>query len=125
MAPEREKIRPFLLRRLRVNPVGWATLGVLDEGAEAEARKSLAAAPAGVVLLGEGWSLSIPELTTAIEKVRAAAGAEARIAVVVGKPSKDGGLQAPGDEDFRQWEAAVDDLRDPMVEVVRYEEIEA
>ena len=37
MDPDHERLRPFLLRRVRVNPVGWATLGVLDEGAEEKA----------------------------------------------------------------------------------------
>ena len=75
--------------------------------------------------MGEGWSLSVPELTAAVQKVRAAAGPEARIVVVVGNPGPGGALQAPGDDEFKQWEAAVDGLRDPMLEVISYEEVSA
>lgn len=125
MELEHERLRPFLLRRLRVNPVGWATIGVLDDGAEEEAARALAEAPAGVVLLAEGWSLSIPELTAALQKVRTAAGAEARVVIVVGNPGQDGGLRAPTDEERKQWEAAVDAIGDPMVEVMSYEEVSA
>jgi len=125
MEPDHERLRPFLLRRVRVNPVGWATLGVLDEGKQEKAAQALAEAPAGVVLLAEGWSLSVPELTAALDKVRVAAGMEARVVVVVGNPGADGGMQSPSDEEQKQWEAAVDAIGDPMVEVIGYEEVSA
>ena len=121
--PDRETLRPFLLRSLRVNPTAWETLGVLDAGREESARRALAAAPAGVVLVAEAWALSPRELAAAVARVRAAAGADARIVVLAGNPGPGGRLLPPTPDERLQWGRAVDALGDPALELACYQEV--
>ena len=80
--PDREVLRPFLLRQLRMNPTGWESLGVLDAGREDAARRALARAPAGIVLFAEGWSLAPRQMENALREVMSRAG-ERRVVVLV------------------------------------------
>ena len=67
--PDRDALRPFLLNRLRMNPTGWESLGVLDRGREVSAKEALDRAPAGIVLLCEGWALSPRQMDHALGEV--------------------------------------------------------
>jgi hypothetical protein len=121
--PDREALRPFFLRRLRVNPVAWEALGVLEADREERARKALAEAPAGVVLLAEAWDLSVPALKSAVGSIRAATGPEARVIVVIGNVDENRAMGPPKPGEREQWERAVDALGDPALEIVSYEEV--
>jgi hypothetical protein len=115
LAPD--ALRPFLLRRLRVNPAAWESVAVLDPGAELLAARALAEAPAGVVLVAEGWALSPPRMRAIHRQVRAAAGPDRDIKVVVVNCDTDGLPTAPTPAELREWEIFVDSLRDPRTEV--------
>ena len=114
---KQETLRPFLLRRLRVHPSAWLPVAVLDSGAEAEASRALAAAPAGVVLLAEGWSLSPARMTALHAKVRAVAGPAAPISFLIANCGTDSMPEPPSTDEQREWERFVDSLRDPEAEV--------
>lgn len=113
-------LRPFLLRRLRVHPASWQSVAVLDTGAEAEAARALGAAPAGVVLLAEGWSLSPPRMISLLGKIRSSAGQDVPVKFLVANASH-GQPIAPTEEERREWSRFVDSLRDPAAEVFFYE----
>jgi hypothetical protein len=117
-----ESLRPFLLRRLRVNPTAWKSTAVLDPGAEQESAEAIARAPAGVVLLAEGWALSPPRMTALHQRIRAATPADTPLKFLVANVTHD--LQpAPATPDEReQWERFVDKLRDPAAEVFFYQD---
>lgn len=112
-----ESLRPFLLRRLRVHPSAWLPVAVLDPGAEAEAARALAAAPAGVVLLAEGWSLSPARIAALHAKIRAITGPATPISFLIANCGTDQTPQAPSPDEQREWERFVDSLRDPEAEV--------
>ncbi|MEO7100441.1 MAG: DUF2868 domain-containing protein [Luteolibacter sp.] len=116
-----EALRPFLLRRLRVHPAAWYPVAVLDSGAEEEAARSLAKAPAGVVLLAEGWSLSPARMFALHSKIRSSAGQQVPVKFLVA--NVDGGKNpvSPTAEERREWERFVDSLRDPAAEVFFFE----
>ena len=115
-------LRPFLLRRLRVHPAAWQSTAVLDPGAEEEAARSLAKAPAGVVLLAEGWSLSPPRMISLHGKIRACAGPEAPVKFLVANVGTDQSPTAVTADERREWSRFVDSLRDPAAEVFFYED---
>lgn len=114
-------LRPFLLRHLRVHPAAWRPVAVLDPGAEDEAARALENAPAGVVLLAEGWSLSPPRMIALHAKVRANAGAETPVKFLVANVGPDQQPAAVNEEERREWAHFVDALRDPAAEVYFYE----
>jgi hypothetical protein len=115
-------LNAFLLRRMRVHPAAWHSVAVMDPGAEAEASTALTQAPAGVVLLSEGWALSPPQMSALHAKIRDHAGPGAPIKFLVAN-SGDGGVPvAPSGEERREWERFVDSLRDAEAEVFFYEE---
>lgn len=114
-------LRPFLLQRLRVNPTAWHSTAVLDQGAEADAARSLALAPAGVVLLAEGWSLSIPRMTALHAKIRASAASGLPIKFLVVNTGPDSAASPVPADEQREWTRFVDALRDPAAEVFFYE----
>lgn len=116
-------LRPFLLRRLRVHPAAWHSVAVLDSGAEDEALRALAKAPAGVVLLAEGWSLSPARMIALHAKIRSSGGADTPVKFLVA--NVDGNRQpiSPTVEERRQWERFVDSLRDPSAEVFFYSDL--
>lgn len=116
-----DDLRPFLLRRMRVHPAAWHPVAVLDPGAESEAARALSLAPAGVVLLAEGWSLSPARMNALHAKVRAAAGPQVPIKFLVANADPQGRPQAPAAAEQREWERYVDSLRDPSAEIHTYE----
>lgn len=114
-------LRPFLLQQLRVYPAAWKSVAVLDQGAEHAAAQSLTAAPAGVVLLAEGWSLSPVRMAFLLQKVRACAGPEVPVKFLVANVTTDKQpTQVTSDEQF-EWTRFVDGLRDPAAEVFFFE----
>jgi hypothetical protein len=117
-------LRPFLLRRLRVHPAAWQPVAVLDSGSEELAARALANAPAGVVLLAEGWSLSPPRMVALHAKIRSASGQETPVKFLVANVSADR-LPVPATADERrEWTRFVDSLRDPAAEVFFFEELQ-
>jgi hypothetical protein len=114
-------LRPFLLRRLRVNPAAWHSVAVLDPGAEVDAARALALAPAGVVLLAEGWSLSPARMIALHAKVRSSAGLEIPIKFLVANVSPEHEPAVVTAEERREWTRFVDSLRDPAAEIFFYE----
>jgi len=114
-----EVLRPFLLQKLRVHPAAWHSTAVLDPGAEDEAAAALALAPAGVVLLAEGWALSPPRMSALHSQIRAAAGSDAAVKFLVANEAA-GSPAAATPEEKVQWERFVDSLRDPHAEVYFY-----
>ena len=120
-----DMLRPFLLRRLRVHPAAWHSIAVLDDGAEKEASLALAKAPAGVVLLAEGWSLSPPRMFALHAKIRSSAGADVPVKFLVANVDGERRPMPPTAEERREWERFVDSLRDPAAEVFVFENAEA
>ncbi|MBC8126411.1 MAG: DUF2868 domain-containing protein [Gloeobacteraceae cyanobacterium ES-bin-144] len=118
-------LRPFLLRRLRVHPAAWQSIAVLDSGAEEEAARALAQAPAGVVLLAEGWSLSPARMIALHAKVRTSAGLDTPIKFLVANVGPETEPGVVTDEERREWTRFVDSLRDPMAEIFFYEKAQA
>lgn len=120
-----DQMRPFLLRRLRVHPVAWESVAVLDPGAELLAAQALAQAPAGVVLLAEGWALSPPRMSALLSQIRAVAGPEVAVKFLVANVNHDRQPVPPTLEERREWERFVDALRDPAAEIFCFEELPA
>lgn len=116
-----ETLRPFLLRRLRVHPAAWRPVAVLDSGAEDEAARALEKAPAGVVLLAEGWSLSPPRMLALLAKIRAHTGAAAPVKFLVANVGPDHEPVPVNEEERREWGIFVDSLRDPAAEIFFFE----
>jgi hypothetical protein len=111
-----------MLRRLRVHPTAWHSVAVMDPGAEEEALRALAEAPAGVVLLAEGWALSPPRMIALHRKIREAAGPHIAIKFLIANVAANGDPLSPTQEERREWEKFVDSLRDPGAEVFSFEE---
>ncbi len=120
-----EMLRPFLLRRLRVHPAEWHSTAVLDSGAEAEAARALSQAPAGVVLLSEGWSLAPPRMIELHRKIRSSAGPETPIKFLIANVGPDHQPAPATAEEGREWTRFVDSLRDPAAEIFFYENAQA
>ena len=116
------ELRPFLLRRLRVHPAAWHSVAVLDSGAEEEAALALGNAPAGVVLLAEGWSLSPSRMIALHAKIRASAGLHTPIKFLIANVDGERKPTPPNAQEQREWERFVDSLRDPAAEVFFFEE---
>jgi hypothetical protein len=119
-----DALHSFLLRRLRVHPVGWHSVAVLDPGAEAEAARALANAPAGVVLLAEGWALSPARMHGLLTKIRASSGPDMPVKFLVANTSPDHTPAAPPPDERIEWERFVDSLRDPEAEVFFYDDLQ-
>ena len=114
-------LRPFLLRRLRVHPALWKPVAVLDAGAEREAAEALTKAPAGIVLLAEGWALSPPRMTDLHRRIRNNAGSDVPVKFLVANADSSGQPAAATAGERREWERFVDSLRDPAAEVHFFE----
>ena len=110
-------LRGFLLRRLRVNPGEWYEVAVWDGKGEAAAAESIRNAPAGVVLLAEGWALSPPRMTALHRQVRSLAEAGTPIYFLVVNVGGDGKLVAVKDDEMMIWRDFADGLADASVEV--------
>ncbi len=116
-----KSLRPFLLRQLRVNPSAWRSVAVLDEGAEKEAARLISSAPAGVVLLAEGWSLSPPRMLDLHRKIREGGGQNAPVKFCVSNVGPGSQPLPPTAEERVEWERFVDSLRDPAAEIYFFE----
>ncbi|MEO8616686.1 MAG: DUF2868 domain-containing protein [Luteolibacter sp.] len=114
-------LRPFLLRRLRVHPAAWHSVAVLDSGAEDEAALALGNAPAGVVLLAEGWALSPSRMIALHAKIRASAGPQTPIKFLIANVDGERHPAPPTTQEQYEWERFVDSLRDPAAEIFIFE----
>lgn len=115
-----DAMRGFLLRRLRVNPLVTLPVAILDAEREAQAEQALAAGPAGVVLLVEGWTLSPRQVEKLHAQLRARLGhATTMIWLVFALAS--GQPVAPAEGDLQRWTQQIDSLRDPATEVAAYD----
>jgi len=121
---KQDELRGFLLRRLRVNPGEWYEVGVWDENGEAAATESIRKAPAGVVLLAEGWALSPPRMKALHAQVRNIAGADTAIYFFVVNVGSGGRPKAVKQEEREIWRDFVDGLADASAEIFFYEEEE-
>jgi len=118
---KQEDLRGFLLRRLRVNPSEWFEVGVWDEKGEEAALESIRKAPAGVVLLAEGWALSPARMKVLHRQIRELGGAEAMIFFLVLNVSAEELPGAVTDAEKTVWTDFVDGLADTSAEVFFYE----
>lgn len=116
-----EAVRPFLLQRLRVNPEAVHQTGVLDSTKEKVAFEAMKEASLGVVLAVEGWSLSGPQMRENYEKIRAVIGEKKPIRFLVLGTVKGESVTEVGETEMAEWVKFVDGLRDPAVEVVKWE----
>ncbi|MFT4176317.1 MAG: DUF2868 domain-containing protein [Luteolibacter sp.] len=116
----RDRLRPYFLRNLRVNPHDWLEVGTLSAD-PAKVAKALEKAPAGVVVLAEGWALSPPRMTRLHGEIRKLSGQETPIKFVALNLAADGSLSSPTPDESREWERFTDSLRDPMAEVFFYQ----
>ncbi len=121
ISPDREALRPFFLRHLRLNPAAWETLDVLDAGREAAAQAALAKAPAGVILLAEGWSLA-PRRMEEILGRAADARQGRRVVVHVADFDKEGRPREVKADERAAWEAFIDSQKGLEVELSMHEE---
>jgi hypothetical protein len=122
---KKEDLRGYLLRCLRVNPGEWFEVGVWDGKGEEAAAGSIRKAPAGVVLLAEGWALSPPRMKALHSQIRELAGDRTMIHFLVanaGPEGKPSGVK-PGEKEI--WREFVDGLADASAEIFFYGEGEA
>jgi hypothetical protein len=112
-----EDLRGFLLRRMRVNPGEWFEVGVWDGKGEEAAAESIRKAPAGVVLLAEGWALSPPRMTALCRQIRSLAKAGTPIYFLVVNVGGDGKLAEVKAEEKTVWKDFADGLADAAIEV--------
>lgn len=117
-------LRPFLLRRMRVHPAVWHSVAVMDPGAEGQASLALAKAPAGVVLLAEGWALSPARMDALHARVRVEAGPTVPIKFLIANSGPGKSPVPPSPDERREWERYADSLRDPEAEVFFYEPLQ-
>jgi hypothetical protein len=114
-------LRGFLLRRMRVNPGEWFEVGVWDGKGEAAVAESIRKAPAGVVLLAEGWALSPPRMTALCRQIRSLAKAGTPIYFLVVNVGSDGKLTVVKQEEKAVWKDFADGLADAALEVFFHE----
>ena len=117
-----DQIRPFLLQQMRVNPESVHQTGVLDSSKEEAAYEAMKKAALGVVMAVEGWSLSGPQMKQNYEKVRAIIGDKKPVRFLVLGTVKGGNVAEVNDVEMAEWVKFVDSLRDPAVEVIKWEE---
>jgi len=118
--PNRDALRPFFLQQLRLNPARWENLGVLDSGQEAVAREALQTAPAGIVLLAEGWALSPRQMEQTLRDVLPHVENRRLVLLVVNQDSL--GVPFPPTEAERTgWAIFVDGFREADVELAFFE----
>jgi len=122
ISPNHDALRPFFLRHLRMNPVAWETLDVLDAGREAGAQAALNKATAGVILVAEGWSLAPRRMEETIRRILASGGSGRRIVVHVANFDKEGRPKEPTADERAAWEAFLDAQKGLEVELSIHEE---
>jgi hypothetical protein len=121
ISPDHDALRPFFLRHLRMNPVAWETLDVLDTGREASAQAALEKSPAGVILLAEGWSLAPRRIEETLKRVLDAGGGR-RIVLHVADFDKEGRPREVKADERAAWEAFLDGQKGLEVELSIHEE---
>lgn len=109
-------LRPVLLQKLRVNPVAWERIGVLDAASETSAREALSRADAAIVLLAEGWALSPRQIEGVLARVGEVRG-ERRVILFVANAAA-GAILPPSAEERRTWESFVDGLKGSELELI-------
>lgn len=114
-------LRPFLLQVLRANPEGLYEIGVLDSNKDEVAASAMKAAEMGVVLVVEGWSLSAPQMTHIYQQIRERLGPARNVRFLVVGTVKNDEIREVGESEMAEWTKFVDSLRDPAVEVFRWE----
>ena len=114
-------LRGFMLRRLRVNPGEWFEVGVWDGKGEAAAAESIRKAPAGVVLLAEGWALSPPRMSALHKQIRSLAKVGTPIYILVVNVGANGKLAEVKAEEKTVWKDFADGLADAALEVFFHE----
>lgn len=105
-----EKMRPYCLQVLRVNPEARYVLGSLNAEQEREAMETAKQAAMGVVFLVEGWNLSPKQMGVYHRRVRQAIGESHMIRYLV----------LGNDEEMAHWESLVDSLQDAECEVYQF-----
>ena len=121
ISPDHDALRPFFLHHLRMNPVAWETLDVLDAGREAAANAALGKAPAGVILVAEGWSLAPRRMEETLKRVLDATGGR-RIVIHVANFDQDGKPRAVTGDERAAWEAFIDAQKGSEVNLSLHEE---
>jgi len=121
ISPDREVLRPFFLRHLRLNPVAWETLDVLDVGREASANAALEKANAGVILVAEGWALAPRRMEETLKRVTDARGGR-RVVIHVADFDKEGRPHEVKPDERAAWEAFLDSQKGLEVELSMHEE---
>ncbi len=114
-------LSPFLTRELLGNPTRAFQMGVLDSEKERQAEEALKKSEGGAILAVEGWNLSGPEMKTLYQKVRGLIGEKAMVHVLVVGTVKGNGITEVKDGEMLEWEKFVDGLRDPALEVLRWQ----
>jgi hypothetical protein len=109
---KKNDLRGYFLRRLRVNPGEWFEVGVWDGKGEAAVAESIRDAPAGVVLLGEGWALSPPRMAALHKQIRSLAKRETPVYFLVVNVGSDGKLAEVKAEEKTVWNDFADSLAD-------------
>ena len=79
---------------------------------------------AGVVLLAEGWALSLARMVVLHAQIRGQAGPDRPIKFLIANVDAQHQPMAPDISERREWERFVDGLRDPAAEVFFYEPLE-
>lgn len=121
ISPDRDFLRPFFLRHLRLNPVAWETLDVLDTGREASANAALEKANAGVILVAEGWALAPRRMEETLKRVTETRGGR-RVVVHVADFDKEGRPHEVKPDERAAWEAFLDSQKGLEVELSMHEE---
>ena len=94
---------------------------MLDAGREAAARAALEKAPAGIILVAEGWSLAPRRMEDVLKRVLDAAGGR-RLVVHVADFEKDGRPGAVKPDERAGWEAFADGQKGLEFELSIHEE---
>ncbi len=68
----------------------------------------------------EGWALSPKQMRVLHERVRAVGGVDVPVNFLVLGELRDGEPSSPARDEWEQWKAFVDSLRDPAAEAVAY-----
>jgi hypothetical protein len=112
-----EQLRPLLLRELRVNPVAWERVGVLDADQNDTALAQLSRAKAAIVLLAEGWALSPRQILSLLSRIGELRD-QRRLILLVGNIGLNGTMLEVTAKERQSWEHFVDGLEGMEPELV-------
>jgi hypothetical protein len=112
-----EQLRPLLLRKIRVNPVAWERVGVLDADQNEAAHVQLRQAKAAIVLLAEGWALSPRQIVSLLRRAGELRD-QRRLILLVGNVGPDGSMLEVNPKERETWEHFVDGLEGTELELV-------